>query len=152
MFGLSVASALLPFLPFEVFGLALAETGPQGPVAAVFLGISAGAGATVGKLVWYEAGRRGTEARWVQRKLGKPKARAAYDRWTARVEGKPVYAGGVMLVSASVGLPPLLVMAAVAGVAKMPMSVFLPTVFVGRSIRFVLLFLGADAFLPDFMH
>ena len=46
--------------------------------------------------------------------------------------------------SASVGIPPLLAMAAVAGVLKMPMWVFVPTVLVGRSLRFGLLFLGAD--------
>ena len=34
----------------------------------------------------------------------------------------------------------------------MPMWVFVPTVFVGRSIRFGLLFLGVDAFLPAFLH
>ena len=152
MFGLSIASALLPFLPFEVFGLALAETGPSGPVAAVALGICAGAGATVGKVIWYEAARRGVDSAWVQRKLGKAKTRAAYERWTARIEGRPLYAGAVMFLASSVGVPPLLVMAAVAGVARMPMWVFLPTVFVGRCIRFVLLFLGADAFLPDFVH
>jgi membrane protein YqaA with SNARE-associated domain len=68
------------------------------------------------------------------------------------MEGRPVYAGAVMFVAASVGIPPLLVMAAVAGMLKMPMWVFLPTVFVGRSIRFGLLFLGVDAFLPEFLH
>lgn len=152
MFLLSTASALLPFLPFEVVGLGLATRGPAGPVAAVLLGVVAGAGATVGKVVWYEVARRGVESRWVQRKLSAPKVRAGHERWTARVEGRPVYAGGVMLLAASVGIPPLLVMAAVAGVVRMPMWVFLPTVFVGRSVRFVLLFLGADTFLPGFLH
>jgi membrane protein YqaA with SNARE-associated domain len=152
MFCLSIASALLPFVPFEVAGLALAEAAPSGPVSAVVLGILAGAGATVGKVVWYEVARRGVDSRWVQKKMGKEKVRAGYERWIARVEGRPVYAGAVMFLSSSVGLPPLLVMAAVAGVVKMPMWVFLPTVFVGRCVRFVLLFLGADAFLPDFLH
>lgn len=149
---LSAALALAPFPPFEAAGLGLAEAAPSGPVAAVVLGVLAGAGATLGKLLWYEAARRSTESRWVQKKIGKAKVRAAYDRWTARVDGRPVYAGGVMFVAASVGLPPLLVMAAVAGVVRMPMWVFVPTVFVGRSIRFGLLFLGADAVLPDLTH
>jgi membrane protein YqaA with SNARE-associated domain len=151
MFGLSIASALLPFLPMEaiIVGGAAAEPGVP---AAISLGIAAGAGATVGKLVWYHLARRGSSSAWAQKKLSSPKVKGAYDRWTARMEGRPVYAGAVMFVAASVGIPPLLVMAAVAGMLRMPMWVFLPTVFVGRSIRFGLLFLGVDAFLPEFLH
>ena len=43
-----------------------------------------------------------------------------------------------MFVAASVGIPPLLVMAAVGGLLKMPMWVFVPTVFLGRTVRFTL--------------
>ncbi len=143
MFGLSIASALLPFLPIEAFiiGSAAAE---QGTAAAISLGVAAGAGATVGKIVWYEIARRGVDSAWAQKKLSTPKARAAYERWTARMDGRPVYAGAVMFVAASAGVPPLLVMSFVAGLLKMPLWVFVPTVLVGRTIRFTLLFLGAD--------
>ena len=143
MFGLSLASALLPFLPIEAFIVGGAAAQP-GVGAAVSLGIAAGAGATVGKVIWYQLARRGTASAWAQRKLDSPKVKAGYERWSARMEGRPVYAGGVMFVAASAGLPPLLAMAAVAGALKMRMWVFLPTVFVGRSLRFGLLFLGAD--------
>jgi len=151
MFGLSIASALLPFLPMEaiIVGGAAAEPGVP---AAISLGIAAGAGATIGKVVWYELARRGSSSEWAQKKLSSPKIQAGYARWTGRMEGRPVYAGAVMFVAASVGIPPLLLMAAVAGVLKMPMWVFVPTVFVGRSIRFGLLFLGVNAFLPAFLH
>ena len=60
------------------------------------------------------------------------------------MQGRPVYAVAIMFVAASVGLPPLLVMAAVGGLLKMPLWIFIPTVFVGRTIRFTLLFLGVD--------
>jgi membrane protein YqaA with SNARE-associated domain len=143
MFGLSIASALLPFLPMEAIIVGGAAAQPGVP-AAISLGIAAGGGATIGKIVWYELARRGASSGWAQKKLSSPKVEAAYERWTARMEGRPVYAGAVMFVAASVGLPPLLVMALVAGLLKMPMWVFVPTVFVGRSIRFGLLFLGAD--------
>lgn len=155
MFGLSLVSAIVPFLPFEVLGLGLATQAPSGPAAAVMLGIMAGGGATVGKVIWYEAARRGIDSPWAQKKLSAPKVKAGYERWVARVEGRPIYAGLVMLLSASVGIPPLLVLAAVAGLVKMPMWIFIPTVFVGRSIRFALLFLGFDSFLdhlPGFLH
>ncbi|WP_141012933.1 hypothetical protein [Nocardioides sambongensis] len=73
-----------------------------------------------------------------------PKIRSGYERWVERTQGRPVYAATIMFVAASVGIPPLLVMAAVGGILKMPMWIFVPTVFLGRSLRFSLLFLGVD--------
>lgn len=142
-FAVSIASALLPFLPMEVYIVGAAATRPT-VSAAIGLGVAAGAGATVGKIIWYEAARRGIESAWAQKKLSAPKVRDGYEKWVARMQGRPVYAASVMFVAASVGLPPLLVMAAVGGLLKMPMWVFVPTVFLGRTIRFSLLFLGVD--------
>lgn len=142
-FGFSIASALLPFLPIEVYilGAGAAEAGVAG---AISLGIAAGAGATVGKIIWYQAAHRGIESRWAQKKLQDSKVREGYERWVERMRGRPWYAAGIMFVAASVGIPPLLVMSVVGGLLKMPMWAFIPTVFVGRSIRFSLLFLGVD--------
>ena len=142
-FAFSIASALLPFLPVEVYILGAGASEPGVP-AAVSLGIAAGAGATIGKIVWYEAARRGIDSAWAQKKLAKPKVKAGYERWLERMQGRPVYAAGIMFVAASAGIPPLLVMAAVGGLLKMPMWTFVPTVFVGRTLRFTLLFLGVD--------
>jgi len=142
-FAVSIASALLPFLPMEVYILGAAATEPS-LGGAISLGVAAGAGATVGKIIWYEVARRGINSKWAQKKLSSPKVKAGYEKWVARMQGRPVYAVAVMFVAASVGLPPLLVMAAVGGILKMPLWIFVPTVFVGRSIRFTLLFLGVD--------
>ncbi len=142
-FAFSIASALLPFLPMEVY-IVGAGAADGGTATAIALGIAAGAGATVGKVVWYEAARRGADSAWAQKKLSSPKVKAGYEKWVARMQGRPWYAIGVMFVAASVGIPPLLVMAAVGGLLKMPMWAFIPTVFVGRTIRFTLLFLGVD--------
>lgn len=142
-FALSLVSALVPFLPIEAYILGAGAISP-GTGTAIALGIAAGGGATVGKIVWYEAARRGVESDWAQRKLAKPKVKDGYERWVERTRGRPWYAAGVMFVAASVGVPPLLVMAAVGGLLKMPMWVFVPTVFVGRTIRFTALFLGVD--------
>lgn len=142
-FAFSIASALLPFLPIEVY-IVGAGTAEAGTAAAVSLGIAAGAGATIGKIVWYEAARRGAESAWAQKKLSKPKVKASYEKWVARMQGRPWYAAGIMFVAASAGIPPLLAMAAVGGLLKMPMWVFIPTVFLGRTVRFTLLFLGVD--------
>lgn len=142
-FAFSIASALLPFLPIEVYIVGAGAASP-GAAEAISLGIAAGAGATVGKIVWYEVARRGVDSRWAQKKLSSPKIRAGYERWVERTQGRPVYAASIMFIAASVGIPPLLVMAAVGGILKMPMWIFVPTVFVGRSLRFSLLFLGVD--------
>ncbi|KRB77321.1 hypothetical protein ASE01_11345 [Nocardioides sp. Root190] len=142
-FAFSVASALLPFLPMEAYILA-AGAAEGGTGAAISLGIAAGAGATVGKIVWYEVARRGAESAWAQRKLSSPKVKANYEKWVERMQGRPVYGIGIMFLAASVGIPPLLAMAAVGGLLKMPLWAFIPTVFVGRTIRFTLLFLGVD--------
>lgn len=142
-FAFSIASALLPFLPIEVYILG-AGAAEGGTAAAISLGIAAGAGATVGKVIVYEAARRGSESKWAQKKLSAPKVKASYDKWMGRMQGRPWYAAAIMFVAASAGIPPLLAMAAIGGILKMPMWAFIPTVFVGRSIRFTLLFLGVD--------
>ncbi|NYJ00836.1 membrane protein YqaA with SNARE-associated domain [Nocardioides thalensis] len=142
-FGFSIASALLPFLPIEVYIVGAGAAEPGVP-AAVSLGIAAGAGATIGKIIWYEAARRGIDSAWAQKKLAKPKVKASYEKWLGRMQGRPVYAAVIMFLAASAGIPPLLAMAAVGGLLKMPMWTFIPTVFVGRTIRFTLLFLGVD--------
>jgi membrane protein YqaA with SNARE-associated domain len=142
-FAFSIASALLPFLPMEAYILG-AGAASAGTPTAIGLGVAAGAGATIGKIVWYEVARRGIDSKWAQKKLANPKVKAGYEKWVARMQGRPWYSASIMFVAASVGIPPLLVMAAVGGILKMPMWVFLPTVFVGRTIRFTLLFLGVD--------
>lgn len=142
-FAFSIASALLPFLPIEVYIVGAGASEPGIP-AAVSLGIAAGAGATIGKIIWYEAARRGIDSQWAQKKLAKPKVKASYEKWLGRMQGRPVYAAAIMFLAASAGIPPLLAMAAVGGLLKMPMWTFIPTVFIGRTIRFTLLFLGVD--------
>ena len=142
-FAIGIASALVPFLPIELY-IVGAGTAEGGTAVAVSLGIAAGLGATVGKIIWYEVARRGVESRWVQKKLEKPKTRASYEKWSGRMHGRPWYSGAIMFVSALTGLPPLLVMAVVGGALRMPLWVFVPTVVVGRCARFTLLFLGVD--------
>ena len=45
------------------------------------------------------------------------------------MQGRPWYGGEVLFAAALGGIPPLLVMAAVAGALKMPYWVFPPTIF-----------------------
>ncbi|MBM9460364.1 VTT domain-containing protein [Nocardioides sp. zg-536] len=142
-FVFSIASALLPFLPIEVYIVGAASS-DRGFAEALVLGAAAGAGATIGKIIWYEAARRGIDSAWAQKKLSKPKVRASYEKWTERMRGRPWYGVAIMFVAATLGVPPLLAMAAVGGILKMPLWAFVPAVFVGRTIRFTALFLGVD--------
>jgi membrane protein YqaA with SNARE-associated domain len=142
-FGLSIASALIPLINIEIYLGVLASQ--VGPAKSVVLALAAGGGQTIGKLIWYEAARRSFESEWVQKKLAKGKWRKAYDTWHARIHGRPWYAGLIMFASAFLGVPPLLALAMVAGTLRMPLWVFIPTVFVGRVLRFYLILMGVGS-------
>lgn len=144
-FGVSIASALFPLINMEVILGGMAATVGEGH--AFTLAAVAGAGQTIGKIIWYEVTRRSVETDWVQKKLSGDKVRTSYARWQGRMEGRPSFAGAIMLVSAFGGIPPLLVMAAVAGALKMRMYVFIPTIFVGRTLRFWLVLAGIESLL-----
>jgi membrane protein YqaA with SNARE-associated domain len=148
-FLVGIVTAIVP-VPIEVY-IAGAATQNSGFAKAVALGLAAGGGATIGKVVWYLVALKGSQSRWMQKKLAAPKVRAGYDRWVGRMEGRPVFAGGIIFLASSVGLPPLLAMAAVAGFLRMPLWVFVPTVFVGRTLRFTLIFLGVDGLEVGFL-
>lgn len=138
-FGISVASALFPLINIEAYVIGISASGVGGATA-VSLAIACGAGQSAGKVVWYAVTRRGIETGWAQKKLGNPKIRTSYERWVERMDGRPGYGGTIMFAAALLGIPPLLVMAAVAGALKMPMWLFVPTIFVGRTLRFWICF------------
>ncbi len=146
-FVVAVGSALLPFINIEVYLGGVAGAPGVADVhgfGGVVIAVVASAGQTVGKIVWYEIARRGIDTEWAQKKLDSPKLRANFEKWTARIQGRPWYAGGIIFLAASAGIPPLLVMAVVAGALKMPLWVFVPTVLVGRALRFYLILVGVD--------
>lgn len=142
-FGVGVGSALVPFFNVEAYLPVVAFKSSHD--LTFLLAATAGAGQTVGKLVWYVLGARGSQSAWLQKKLDKGDRREAYERWAARLCDKPIVGVVVMLASAVVGLPPLLVMAIVAGSVRMSLALFLGTVFVGRTLRFWALLAGVDA-------
>ncbi|MGD9959601.1 hypothetical protein [Nocardioides sp.] len=140
-FFVSVASALIPLINIEIYLGGLAGAG-IGAGESFLIALSAGAGQTLGKVIWYELAQRSFESERVQKKLTNEKWRAAYAKWQARIQGRPWYAGSIMFASAFAGVPPLLVLAMVAGTLHMPRWVFIPTVLVGRVARFYLILVG----------
>jgi membrane protein YqaA with SNARE-associated domain len=139
-FGVSLVSGLIPVLSVEVY---LGAIGTRTTIAAsLALSLVAAAGQTLGKVVWYAAGRWSIETAWVRRRLDRPRVRPVYDRWEQRTQGRPWFAATVLFLAASLGVPPLLVMAVLAGSLHMRFWLFAVSCFAGRALRFYALMTG----------
>jgi membrane protein YqaA with SNARE-associated domain len=149
-FGLGLASAFLPFVNAEAAAVgAVAKEGEGWFVLVLLLAL----GQTIGKVLIFLGVRRG--GRWTSRwthgrtlgavegdEVGPGRWRRAWrslvDVMLASIE-RPVVGPLVFLVSALVGLPPLLGVAVVAGASKASLPVFATAVAVGRIGRFTLI-------------
>lgn len=168
-FAVGVVSALLPVVTAELYLAAVVavSSGAVGLLAAVALG----AGQTVGKVVLFTAARRGR--RWAAGHAGRPRSRsrAALRRrtagWAASPLGRrsgavrarlrawgergiglldrPWPAAGVLLTSASVGVPPLAATSVAAGLRTTGPWLFAACTLAGRVVRFGLLAWGGGA-------
>ncbi|MBO9523336.1 MAG: hypothetical protein J7518_17540 [Nocardioidaceae bacterium] len=139
-FLFSVASALIPILNVEAY-LAIVAAKLDGLDPWLLASIGA-AGQAVGKVLWYYAGYHSLKMRWMQKKMDTEKWQAAYDKWHARIGGKPVLAGLITFASSVTGVPPLAVIAVIAGALRMNFVIFLVTVVAGRTLRFWLVLEG----------
>ncbi len=148
-FGYSVASALVPVVNAGLYLVGLMTQRPE--LAWWLVGLAAAVGQMVGKLVYYYAGRGTLHLpRRLRRKADKGTG-GRWSHWLARFRAtcrqRPVWAAGVLFVSAAVGLPPFLAIAVLAGVAEIPVAVFLVTGLAGRFVRF-----GAIAASPGLVQ
>ena len=130
LFVAAVVSSLVPLVNAEVLVLTAALVVPSELVLLVVFSVTLGQ--VLGKIVLYRGGEgignaatSGTSRR----------ALAMADRLREK-QGRLRLA---FLSSSLVGLPPLYVMAAVAGIARMPMPTFVGLCFLGRFIRFYVL-------------
>ena len=139
---LAVASALVPLINIEAI---VALTVTQGDAPAWVVVLVSSLGQMAGKLVWYYSGRELERFRFVARRMEKPRAKAALERWRCRTEGRPWFAAGLLFVSSTVGIPPYAVIAVLAGALRIPVVVFFLTGLVGRAIRFAAVIGGAAA-------
>jgi membrane protein YqaA with SNARE-associated domain len=146
LFALGFASALVPVINIEAY---LAVRAAVTDVSSVWtLSFVAAVGQMVGKLIWYQIGASSLGWGWVRRKVEKPKAQARLALWRDRTHQRPVLAGGLVFVSALVGLPPFAVLAVLAGQLRMNLTLFLTLGLVGRWLRFVVV-LGGVSWLQD---
>ena len=130
-FLFSFGSALVPILNAEAYVALAAKDHPEVLVAAI-----AAVGQMVGKILWYYAGANAERLPYIRRKMEKPRTRASMDKWQARTQGRPWFTALLLFVSAAAGIPPYAVMAALAGVLRANLVVFLVTGLVGRFLRF----------------
>ncbi len=133
-FGVAVASALFPLINIEAYiaGVAaLVTTFGIWPVSLV-----AAAGQAVGKVFWYEVGRSSMKWSYIQKKMESPRWQVQYDRMKTRIDDRPWVGMALLFFSATLGFPPLAIMAVLAGQLRFNRFSFYVTTFVGRTLRF----------------
>jgi membrane protein YqaA with SNARE-associated domain len=135
-FGLTVASAVFPWLNAELIVLSLPAFATSRS-ALVLLVLVATAGQMTGKCVVYWTGRKGD-------RIVSGRAGQTLSKWRERLEKRPARALALVLVSSMTGLPPFYIMTLVAGTMKMSFPRYLVAGATGRLVRF-----GALVSLPQ---
>ncbi len=144
-FGYGVLSALVPIFNAEIYigAVAAAASAPVAWMATLALAT----GTMVGKIVIFEASRRGS-SRFGIGSADRPSkvARTRIGRWSVRagetmmqwLEHK--HLGPLtVLVSSVVGIPPLFVVSVLAGASRQNVVAFSVMVFAGRFARFAVI-------------
>lgn len=142
--GASFVSAIMPLVNIE---LILAGLGLRDPGVArvLLLTCSAATGQTAGKVVWYFTAAGIVNLRWFSmEKSEKASGSRNGAKWLTKMSERPRTAGAVVLLSAFSGIPPLLVIASLAGVARTPLNFFVPACLVVRFMCFALIVAGFD--------
>jgi len=134
------ASAIVPLLNAEVY--ALASAGRADPNLAMLVVVALALGQTAGKLVLFEAARRGSNRFTRRHAIRSARASRWADRVTralrSRRTGHPL-----VLASAVIGLPPLAAVSLAAGASGQRHWEFAVVCMVGRTARFAALVLPA---------
>jgi membrane protein YqaA with SNARE-associated domain len=137
-------SAWIPVLNAEVFVAAVVAVLPHAwwwPV------LSLAIGQTLGKCVMFQAARHGSK--WLQRRHTSDPAGVEHGPWRTRIAlwsrmllellDRPWQGFIVVLLAASVGIPPLAIVAVVAGTRRIKFAVFAIACLIGRIARFLVL-------------
>ncbi|HET9760213.1 MAG TPA: VTT domain-containing protein [Nocardioidaceae bacterium] len=139
--GVAFASALVPLVNIEAY---LGVRGSVGGIDNVWvLGLAAGLGQMVGKVVWYYLGASSLHWGWVRRRMETPKAQARLETWRLRTHERPVLAGALVFVSAFSGFPPFAILSVLAGQLRMQLALFFGLGLAGRWLRFTAVLGGA---------
>lgn len=134
-FGMAFVSGLVPFVNAEA-GLVSYSLLASGPDALAVV-VAATLGQMAAKTLIFLSGRGVLRLPW-------KRGRASVEAVAARLGAGR---GLVLFLSASLGFPPFYVVSLVAGVLKVPLSLFLVTGLSGRFLRFAFFF-----FLPRLLQ
>ena len=147
-FVVALGSAVIPFINIEAYlaavGAAIQDVGVWWVAGA------AAVGQTAGKVALYYAADWAMNLPWIKKKMSSPKWEASYERWSKRVNEHPGQTATLLFASASLGFPPLYVMAVLAGQLRVNISLFVLTCLTGRYIRFLVILGAADWFIHLF--
>jgi membrane protein YqaA with SNARE-associated domain len=140
--GYGLVSALVPVVNAEAYAVLAGHRTGHAAVVVIALAF----GQTAGKLLLFEAARRGTGRlnRKLARRNRSGRAQARVSRWaepirrwlSSRRTGLPT-----VFVSAAVGVPPLALVSLAAGTSDLRCWEFATACFVGRLVRFAALVL-----------
>jgi membrane protein YqaA with SNARE-associated domain len=135
-------SAVIPFINIEAYlaavGAAIKDVGVG------WIALAAAVGQTVGKVGLYHASGWVMKLPWIRKKMATPKWKESHDRWAERIRERPNQTALLLFASASLGFPPLYVMAVLAGQLHVRLWIFITTCLTGRYIRFLVILGAAD--------
>ena len=131
-FGLSIVSALVPWVNGEALLLSCAVLAPTPFALAGLVGL-ASLGQMVGKCVLYWGGG--------SLKFHKGRAAQLTESWKRRLNGSPSQVMAVVFVSSTLGIPPFYLITLLAGALKIHFARFIGIGLCGRVVRFGLLVL-----------
>ena len=141
-------SAVIPFINIEAY---LAAVGAAVEHFGVwYVAAAAAVGQTAGKVALYYAADWAMNLPWIRKKMSTPKWESSYARWSTRVKEHPNQTAALLFASASLGFPPLYVLAVLAGQLKVNITLFVTTCLVGRYIRFLVILGAADWIVRQF--
>lgn len=142
-------SAVIPFINIEAY---LAAVGAAVKDVGVWWVAGAAAiGQTAGKVALYHAADWTMRLPWIRKKMETPKWKESHDRWSERIRERPNQTALLLFASASLGFPPLYVMAVLAGQLRVRLWLFIVTCLTGRYLRFLVI-LGAADWLVHLWH
>lgn len=143
-----LGSAVFPLVNIEAYlgavGVAGHDVGDVGVAAA------AAVGQISGKVILYYAADWAMRLPWMKKKMATPKWQESYEKWRERIADHPGKTTALLLASSALGLPPLLVIAVLAGHLRVNIWLFVSTCGVGRFLRFLVLLGSADAMVHAF--
>lgn len=127
-FVVAILSGFIPIVNAELYLAAVALTTKSIPLA-LALGLIVAAGQMIAKVGIYKAALKASNLKTHEEDGKLAKARKVVAKWKGREHL-------LTFVSATVGIPPFLIVSVVAGILELPFIAFVTIGFIGRAIRF----------------